>query len=286
MRLNIVRHVVQCLIVVIFLSPLWAESLFGILPSDWVFFGTLSSSTILGKIIIVDPFVALQSLAASKMLPTLSLVIGTLTILVVYLVLRGRVFCGWVCPANLIFEIVEFLAKPLRSYMNKKGYTGLGRLAHLSRRIKIFVALAVLILSLLCGLPVFELVSPIGAVMRSLILGAYLGVWVLAALVVLELFFPGRLWCRKLCPLGGFYEFIGRFGIFSVKIKSGCIACDKCKVVCLSDPDILNDVIAGTDDRVRSGDCMLCGKCVKACPSKLLSIKACVPFGHTPPPQQ
>ena len=280
MQLNRVRHIVQCLILAVFLSPLVAKAFWGITPGDWVFFGTLSSSTILGKVVIVDPFVAAQSIAASKQLPAISLVVGSLTILVVYLLIRGRVFCGWVCPANLIFEIVESVAKPVRTYMMKHRGRRLDLAAQLSRRTKIFVALGVLGVSALSGVPVFELISPVGALLRTLVLGAFLGIWVLAALVVLEIFFPGRIWCRKLCPLGGFYELIGRLGFFSVKIKSGCISCDKCKVVCLSSPDILDPVIAGDDDRVRSGDCMLCGKCITACPSKLLSIKACVPFHH------
>ncbi|MCL1847382.1 MAG: 4Fe-4S binding protein [Coriobacteriia bacterium] len=289
MRLNIVRHIVQCLIIVLFLSPLIAESFLGILPSDWFFFGTLSSSTILGSVVIVDPFVALQSIAASKQLPAASLIIGSVTILVLYLLIRGRVFCGWVCPANLIFEIVEFCARPLHRWLRnqerqiaRKTRDGKprARLASaLSRRVKIIVAAGVLVLCALCGIPVFELISPIGATFRGLVMGAWVGIWVLLALVVLEIFYPGRIWCRKLCPLGGFYEFIGRLGFFSVKIKPGCTKCDKCKIVCLCDPSVLNPVIQGSDVVVRAGDCMLCGKCVKACPDDLLSIKPVLPLG-------
>jgi len=69
MKLNVVRHIVQCLIVAIFLSPLLAKAFLGIAPSDWFFYGTLSSSTLfggLGTVVLVDPFAALESIAASN----------------------------------------------------------------------------------------------------------------------------------------------------------------------------------------------------------------------------
>jgi len=206
-----------------------------------------------------------------------------MVVLVVYLLIRGRIFCGWICPVNLILEIVEFLAQQVRSWMqkhNKQGSDLSPRVYFhaLSRRTKIFIALGFLVLSALCGIPVFELISPVGAVFRGLILGASVGLWALFACVIFEVFFPGRLWCRKLCPLGGFYHLIGHFGFMGVKIKKGCIACDACKKVCLADPDILDPVILGTDEVVRSGDCMLCGKCFNACPKDLLKVGVFLPL--------
>jgi len=277
MKLNIVRHIVQCLVIALFLSPLWAEAFLGAKPGDWFFFGTLSSSTFFGAVVLVDPFAALENIAASWQLPTAPLLIGSLTILVVYVLVRGRVFCGWVCPVNLILEIVEFLARPLRSWMRRHGQAKEAFGHRLNRHTKIVVAAGVLVLSALCGIPVFELVSPVGALFRWLVLGASVGVWILLALVILEVFFPGRLWCRKLCPLGGFYELVGRLGLLSVTIQKGCISCDACKEACLADPDILDPVISGADKVVRSGDCMLCGKCVKACPKDLLKVRPCLP---------
>ena len=47
------------------------------------------------------------------------------------------------------------------------------------------------------------------------------------AIVLTELFWGYRVWCRSLCPLGGFYEALGRFGQVNVKIDpAACIHCD------------------------------------------------------------
>ena len=273
MRLNAIRHIVQCLVVAVFISPVIAELYFGINPGEWWFYGTLSSSTIFGSVVVVDPYVALESIAASRQLPVAQLLVGSVIILLVYGLIRGRVFCGWVCPVNFILEIVEFLARPLR-----RVFTRSRAMARLDRRIKIVVAAGVLVLSALCGLPVFELVSPIGAVYRGLVLGAYVGIWFLLAIVILEIFFPGRLWCRKLCPLGGFYQLVGRLGLLSIRAKTGCTACGICKDVCIADPSILDPILRNSDSVVRSGDCMLCGKCQGRCPEKLLSIRVCMPL--------
>ena len=40
----------------------------------------------------------------------------------------------------------------------------------------------------------------------------------------------------------------------------------------------IDDVLDNSATRVKAGDCMLCGKCVDACPTKALSIRFANPF--------
>lgn len=55
---------------------------------------------------------------------------------------------------------------------------------------------------------------------------------------------------------------------------AACIHCDACKNACLCDPAILEPVLAERDIIVRAGDCMACGSCIDACPTRALSFCA------------
>jgi len=193
------------------------------------------------------------------------LLIGVIPMLVVYGLIRGRVFCGWTCPVNLVLEILDWVRKKLHITVEETV---------LPRRTKVYVAVGVLVLSLILSIPVFEALSPISVINKGIVFGSVVGGVTLFAIVLVELFWGHRVWCRSICPLGGFYEIVGKVGLINVHIDhEACIGCNKCKKSCLCDPEILEAVVAGDDTIVRPGDCMLCGKCIEACPTKALSIK-------------
>jgi ferredoxin-type protein NapH len=273
---TVVRRIVQVLVLLLFLVPVLVAGwgLFGGMvggddaiatPAEsFPFYGTLSSSTLFG-ITLLDPFAVLQTIAASKAFDPAWL-LGLLPLLVLYGLIRGRVFCGWVCPVNLLLELVDWL----RSKLNIKVEEHV-----LPRHVKAWVALGVLVLSALLSFPVFEALSPIGFINKGLVFGSLAGGLTLLAILLVELFWGHRVWCRAICPLGGFYEVVGKVGLVNVKIDHDvCIGCNKCKHVCLCDPEILDAPVAGEDVIVRAGDCMLCGKCIETCPVHALSITA------------
>ena len=235
-------------------------------PSDLPVWGSLASGSLFG-ISLVDPFAALQTVFASKSVA--AGLLGALPLLIVYALVRGRAFCGWVCPVNLVLELVDWIRDKLGLKVVE---------AAVPRKAKLVVAAAVLVLSALTSIPVFESLSPVGALNRAILFGSLIGVWTLVAIVVAELFWGRRVWCRSLCPLGGFYELVGSVGLLSVKIDhDACVHCGKCQKRCICDPSILDDALAGRDVRVASGDCMLCGKCVTGCPTGALSIGPIAP---------
>lgn len=271
---TVVRHIVQVLVLLLFLVPvlLAGWGLFGGMvggddaittPAEsFPFYGTLSSSTLFG-ITLLDPFAVLQTIAASKAFDPAWLV-GLLPLLILYGLVRGRVFCGWVCPVNLLLELVDWLRAKLNIKVEEQV---------LPRHVKAWVALGVLVLSALLSFPVFEALSPIGFINKGLVFGSLAGGLTLVAILLVELFWGHRVWCRAICPLGGFYEVVGKVGLVNVRIDhEACIGCNKCKHACLCDPEILDAPVAGEDVIVRAGDCMLCGKCIEACPVRALSI--------------
>lgn len=277
---TIARRAVQLVMLVLFALPLlltgWGlagayigtgmEYALDTTPADMAIWGSLSSSQILG-IDLLDPFATLQVIAAAK--TVVGTMIWCLPVLIGFALLRGRVFCGWVCPVNLLGEAVDWLRGKLKIEVSEMP---------IPRWVKPLVALGILVLSAITSIPVFESISPIGAFSRGLLFGSLLGVYTLAAIIVAELFWGHRIWCRSICPLGGFYQVVGTVGLLSVKIDhDACITCNKCKKSCLCDPAILDAAVAGEDDRVASGDCMLCGKCIDVCPSAALKVGVSLP---------
>lgn len=268
-----VRHAVQVLALALFAAPVLVAgwSLLGLsaggeepaaTPAQLPFFGSLSSSSVAG-VNVLDPFGMLQVAAASKTFEV-DWLLAALPVLVVYGLIRGRAFCGWVCPVNLLLEIVDGVRRKLGIEVREMP---------VPRHAKLGIALAVLALSALTSVPVFEVFSPISAINKGILFGAVTGLWVLAAIVAVELFWGHRVWCRSLCPLGGFYEALGRVGQVNVKLdREACIHCDACKRSCLSDPAILDPVLTERDVIVRAGDCMACGSCIDACPTRALSF--------------
>ncbi|MEC4273558.1 4Fe-4S binding protein [Adlercreutzia sp. R25] len=275
MKITVVRRVVQVGMLALFcLPPLLAGwGLAGLFaggdgevatPAEGVFFGSLSSSSAAG-VTLLDPLAALEAMAASRSLLTASALMGALLVVVVYGLVRGRAFCGWVCPVNLIGEGVDAVRRRVGIAVPERT---------VDRRAKIAVAAAVVAASAFVGFPVFEAVSPIGAVNKGLAFGGFAGAGTLAAIIIAELLVSRRVWCRALCPLGGVFQVLGRAGQVNVAIDhDACIHCDKCSEVCLADPLILAPVLAGEDAVVRAGDCMACGACVDACPASALRFR-------------
>lgn len=278
-KFTIARRVVQIAALLLFAAPLLVVG-YGIFGStsglekipqtaaELPFFGSLSSSTVFG-LTLLDPFATLQAAAAAKDF-SLGWLIGILPIVVFYGLIRGRAFCGWVCPVNLVLEFTDWL----RAKLNLKVVEHA-----VPRHAKLWVALGVLVLSAITGTLVFELFNPISAINKGILFGGLTGLITLVAIVIIELFWARRVWCRALCPLGGFYEALGTVGVLSVKIDAAaCTHCGLCEKACLADPEILQPALSGEKTRVVAGDCMLCGKCVDVCPTHALSIGPASPF--------
>ncbi len=78
--------------------------------------GTLSGSRLLG-FHLIDPLVALQVILSSQII-MVNLIIGVVTIILIYLLFGGRSFCAWICPYHWLAELGEKIHQILKKKKN------------------------------------------------------------------------------------------------------------------------------------------------------------------------
>ena len=211
---------------------------------------------------------ALQVMLAYKHL-VLNLVIGTVTMLILWILLGGRTFCSWVCPYHLVAEWAEYLHLWLvrkRVIRNRTFHRGVRTVFYL-----VFALLA-----LLTGYTVFETISPTGILSRALIYGPGLALlWVLA-LLIFEVLVSRRAWCRYVCPIGMTYGIVGLVSPLRVQYNvNACHHEGDCRNICMV-PHVLSMTIRGRSpdlDQDIGADCTRCGMCVDICPTGSLDFK-------------
>lgn len=233
--------------------------------------GSLSGSRALG-FYLIDTFNALQVLLISipngyVVMLTMNFWIGFFTIMLLS-ILGGRTYCSWVCPYHFLAEMAEKLHNYL---VNKK------KIKEHSFNIYLrFVFLAgFLLLALITENIVFESINPVGIASRAMIYGpGLLFLWVLG-LLLFEIVYSKRFWCRYVCPMGATWSLTGKAAPIRVKFEhEKCGYCRDCQDVCLV-PHVLWFVQKGKatqEVHFAGSDCTRCGMCIDACPGKALSF--------------
>lgn len=229
--------------------------------------GALTASRFVG-FHMADLNSALQVMLAFKHV-VLNLVIGTVTIFILWFLLGGRTFCSWVCPYHLLSEWGEKLHLWLVARKIIKGYT-------FHRGVRSVLYIVFVLLTLLTGYTVFEFISPTGILSRALIYGPGMALlWVLF-LLSFEVFVSQRAWCRYACPIGMTYGIVGSISPLRVVYSpADCLYGGDCRTVCLV-PHVLDATIMGRakDLSVAIGaDCTRCGACVDICPAAALKYE-------------
>lgn len=227
--------------------------------------GSLTGSRFLG-FHMIDVYATMQVYLATYHMP-INMVIGTVTIILIYLLIGGRTYCSWVCPYGLFSEIGEKLNSILvkKKIIKERGFDN--RVRH------IFWAIF-LVLSFVSGFLVFETFNVVGILSRFVAYGWSIAlVWVLAVLLV-EIFYSRRAWCKYICPIGTTYGYLGVVSATRIEWNDNCDHCMVCHDVCFE-----NQVLELTkakyakqieehsikNEYISSGDCTLCGRCIDVC---------------------
>ncbi len=188
--------------------------------------------------------------------------------------LLGRFFCGWICPATLIYELNSLFG----GWLTFLGYrTGNRRF---DKRMKYGVLAIGLVLSFVSGAALFATIYPPAILGReiyyAIALGGFgAGIVFFTVTLLFDLLVSRRGFCRYICPGGALYSLIGRYRPVRIRrIVENCNDCAKCNVVCEFGLDPLRDNFGQ--------ECNNCTACIAVCPTDAMTFFIS-PFDH---PQQ
>ncbi|MDQ6992882.1 MAG: 4Fe-4S binding protein [Mariprofundus sp.] len=221
--------------------------------------GNTWSATLFG-LQLSDPLAVLGQLAASLQLYWPFLLSALIPVLLT--IIFGRFFCGWICPATLIYEMNSSLSVWLRHLGLISGEQ------RLDRRLKYLVLIVGLALSTAFGSVMVALIYPPAIIGRELYYAIALGGFGSGTIffiltLLFDLLVARRGFCRYLCPGGALYALLGRYRLFRIQRRvEQCNDCGKCNAICEFSLQPMRDDFGQ--------ECNNCTACIAICPTDAL----------------
>ncbi len=213
----------------------------------------------IGPIHIVDPYIYLTYLGRNFFKATFYE--GTFFGFLIPIILAfffGRIFCSWLCPYNFLYEIIETCESFFKKRKSFNYFEG---------RVK--TQWIWLIFSLLLGIFVvflpYYLVLPglLSVMLHQAILYQFnfisVGLFVVFTILLVDLSWKKRLWCKFLCPTGLILKKVSFKKALRV-IKREDLACKKCALCSFNCPLGLTPHLAN-----HQRECYNCGRCIDVC---------------------
>lgn len=209
-----------------------------------------------------DPLSIVGQVAGSLKIYWPFLLTGLIPVL--FTLIFGRFFCGWICPATLLYELNTNLATLLR-----KAGLHIGNRRY-DRRLKYIVLVLGLLVAMLSGSVVFAAIYPPAVIGREIyyavaLAGFGIGAVYFLLTLLFDLLVARRGFCRYLCPGGALYSLLGHFRLFRIKrVVENCNDCAKCSAICEFGLDPLRDQFGQ--------ECNNCTACIAICPTDAMTF--------------
>ena len=195
--------------------------------------------------------------------------VQTLIVLLIFTIVFGRFFCGFVCAFGTWGDFVYFISSMIRKKMKKKPFKCFSKAGNILRYLKYVVLLVVLILCAKGYSSAIAVHSPFSAFSRfhQLKMADSLIGTGLFLLITVGMALEPRFFCRFLCPMGAVFSLMPVLPFSVIKRnRENCIPkCKACQMVCPANLEIPLDK---EGDNATSGECFSCGKCMGKCPKQ------------------
>lgn len=197
-------------------------------------------------------------------------VLSFLITLLLFIVLGGRILCGFMCPLGFVQDLFD----KLRRALHIRPVTVSDRMNQVIQPLKwvwtILFLCFVFVGGDFCDICPNKIFSPaLGGWWVNLALGGFLTIPLLVGS-----FYIKRFWCL-MCPMGFLLGMLYKFNLF--KLKKDCTACTECGACYESCPMRLKNIYTEREkENVQTVDCLMCGECIHKCPEDhALSMTFC-----------
>ncbi len=230
--------------------------------------GSLFWSVSIKDFNISDPLAFVGIIFGSKAF-YLTLLTSILPLVIITAVL-GRVYCGWICPMNLIFELNGKIRKLLRKVGINPFNVGFARLN------KYALLIVGAVFSLVLGVQVFSFIYPpiiFNREVTHLIYFGSVGVGAITLILIFlfEISISQRAWCRYYCPGGALWSLMGTKRLVHITVdRELCDDCGKCNLAC----EFGLDPMRGN----MGMECDNCGRCISKCKPAGLKYSITLPW--------
>jgi len=191
---------------------------------------------------------------------SVSYITAYLGTLLVFLILFGRILCGFMCPLGFVQDLMD----KLRQFLHIRPIVVTDRMNRVLQPLKWTWIILFLCFTFtggnFCDVCPNKIFSPaLGGYWIDLVLGG-----VLTIPLLVGSFFIKRFWCI-MCPMGYLLGIFYKFNLF--KLKKDCTACTECRACYAACPMRLKNIYTEREtENVQTVDCLMCGECVYQCP--------------------